>query len=351
MNSKYPPRLAITIGDPSGIGSEVILKALTHPDLQKNAEITIVGDRPLLRLAYQQLLNHVHQSAMVDPDQLSWLDMKSDPDLIAQIKVGRGTVASGTLSFAYLQTAIQRAMAGHFDGIVTAPIAKSVWKQSGYHYPGQTEALTELTQSIHSGMLFVARSPHTHWTLRVLLATTHIPLAQVSGALSAELMTNQLRLLIDSLHQDFAINSPRIAIAGLNPHSGELGQLGSEEQEWIIPWLIDSRERYPNCQLDGPVPPDTLWIQPGYHWYGHPTSSTPYDAYLALYHDQGLIPVKLLAFDQAVNTTIGLPIIRTSPDHGTAFDITGQGIAQPHSMVAAIRLAIELSHNRFHAVY
>ena len=148
---------------------------------------------------------------------------------------------------------------------------------------------------------------------------------------------------MNCLERDFGIDTPRIALAGLNPHSGEQGQLGREEIDWLIPWLDAARSRYPQATLDGPIPPDTLWVKPGQAWYGpaHP-GDFGHDAYLALYHDQGLIPVKLMAFDRAVNTTIGLPFVRTSPDHGTAFDIAGQGIADSTSMKAAIELAAQL---------
>jgi 4-hydroxythreonine-4-phosphate dehydrogenase len=158
-------------------------------------------------------------------------------------------------------------------------------------------------------------------------------------------MTQKLDLLIHSLQQDFAIDQPRIAIAGLNPHSGEAGQLGTEEQDWLNSWLENARETYPNVQLLGLVPPDTLWVKPGLAWF-QDASMSPADAYLALYHDQGLIPVKLMAFDEAINTTIGLPFIRTSPDHGTAFDIAGKGVASCRSLKAAIDLASELTQKR-----
>jgi 4-hydroxythreonine-4-phosphate dehydrogenase len=158
-------------------------------------------------------------------------------------------------------------------------------------------------------------------------------------------MDRKLALLLRCLQQDFGLSHPHLAIAGLNPHSGEAGKLGTEEQDWLMPWLQAAQVRYPQVQLTGPVPPDTLWVSAGTAWYQQATAC-PYDAYLALYHDQGLIPVKLLAFDRAVNTTIGLPFVRTSPDHGTAFDIAGQGIARSDSMVAAIVLAIELVEQR-----
>jgi 4-hydroxythreonine-4-phosphate dehydrogenase len=168
----------------------------------------------------------------------------------------------------------------------------------------------------------------------------------VPDLLSPELLTQKLDLLIECLEQDFGKSNPKIAIAGLNPHSGEQGQLGHEEQDWLIPWLNEMRSRYPRVQLDGPIPPDTLWIKPGLAWSGAIPPESAHDSYLALYHDQGLIPVKLLAFDRAVNTTIGLPFVRTSPDHGTAFDIAGKGIAQAESFKSAIQLAGKLVWQR-----
>jgi 4-hydroxythreonine-4-phosphate dehydrogenase len=195
------------------------------------------------------------------------------------------------------------------------------------------------------GMLFVAKSPHTGYNLRTLLATTHIPLREVPDALNPDLMTRKLDLLIESLKLDFGIDRPKIAISGLNPHSGEAGKLGREEKDWLQPWLQSMAQKYPQTQLIGLVPPDTLWVEPGRAWFSG--AGQPADAYLALYHDQGLIPVKLMAFDCAVNTTIGLPFVRTSPDHGTAFDIAGLGIARAQSMQAAIQLAIELCQQRY----
>jgi 4-hydroxythreonine-4-phosphate dehydrogenase len=158
-------------------------------------------------------------------------------------------------------------------------------------------------------------------------------------------MSLKLALFVETLQQDFGIQYPTIAIAGLNPHSGEQGQLGREEQDWLIPWLLQAQQDYPQAKLIGPVPPDSLWVSPGQAWFNQQTTSVA-DGYLALYHDQGLIPVKLLAFDQAINTTIGLPFIRTSPDHGTAFDIAGQGLARSDSFRAAIQLAAELGQQR-----
>jgi 4-hydroxythreonine-4-phosphate dehydrogenase len=341
-------RLAIALGDPAGIGPEVILKALADPSLAQKCQLTIVGSRSQLQHLYEHLRHRIPASGLANPETLNILDV-SDPTLEQSIQWGLENAASGEASFRYLETAIDRTLTGSFQGIVTAPIAKSAWKAAGHVYPGQTELLAERAGINRFGMLFVARSPHTHWTLRTLLATTHIPLRQVPDVLTPALLTLKLALLIECLAQDFGLTHPKIAIAGLNPHSGEQGQLGCEEQDWLIPWLKEMQQRFPQVSLDGPIPPDTLWVCPGQAWYGGNTAVHPYDAYLALYHDQGLIPVKLMAFDRAVNTTIGLPFVRTSPDHGTAFDIAGKGIADATSFKAAVQLAVELVQQRTHS--
>lgn len=339
------PRLAIALGDPAGIGTEVVLKALSVP---ASGSVTLVGNRRVLQQTYHHLIHtaKVPESELAHPDQLDVLDVPLESTLIEQIRVGEGNAASGAASFQSLERAIAQTLIGEFQAIVTAPIAKSAWKAAGHAYPGQTELLAEKAGVDRFGMLFVGRSPHTGWVLRTLLATTHIPLRQVPDRLSAAGLTLKLELLLDCLRQDFGIDRPRIAIAGLNPHSGEQGNLGHEEQQWLIPWLEQMRDRFPDAVLEGPVPPDTLWVRPGQAWFGAAMDGSAHDAYLALYHDQGLIPVKLLAFDQAVNTTIGLPFVRTSPDHGTAFDIAGRGVASAKSFVAALQLAHELVDQR-----
>lgn len=331
------PRLAIALGDPAGIGPEVILKGLSQGAL--DCDVTIFGHNHLLAGCYQQLIDQGAQDC-IDPERLSIVDVG---ELIA-VYPGRPTVEMGAASFSYVKTAIEQTLAGEFDAVVTGPISKAVWKQAGYHYAGQTELLAECAGVNRFGMMFVARSPHTQWQLRALLATTHIALSDVPRQLTPGLLSLKLDLLLDCLRDNFGLMAPRVAIAGLNPHSGEQGQLGREEVDWIVPWLEEMRSQHPQVTLDGPIPPDTMWVKPGQAWYG-PAVEAP-DAYLALYHDQGLIPVKLMAFDRAVNTTIGLPFVRTSPDHGTAFDIAGKGIADATSMRAAIELAIELVAHR-----
>ncbi|QSJ16369.1 4-hydroxythreonine-4-phosphate dehydrogenase PdxA [Nostoc sp. UHCC 0702] len=346
IQNKIKPRLALTLGDPAGIGSEVILKALADPDVMQNCDLTVVGNRDLLVQTYDKLNLNENLPVLANPEELTVIDVPLNSQNDSQIIMGIGNAASGAASFAYMEYAIAQTLAGKFDGIVTGPIAKSAWKAAGYNYPGQTELLAQKSGVDRFGMLFVARSPYTNWTLRTLLATTHIPLYQVADTLTPQLLTKKLDLLVECLEKDFGIEKGRIAIAGLNPHSGEQGQLGTEEQDWLIPWLEQERQNRPNLQLDGPIPPDTMWVKPGQAWYGNSQIQNPADAYLALYHDQGLIPVKLMAFDRAVNTSIGLPFVRTSPDHGTAFDIAGKGIADATSMKAAIHLAAELVSQR-----
>ncbi|MEM8674421.1 MAG: 4-hydroxythreonine-4-phosphate dehydrogenase PdxA [Cyanobacteria bacterium P01_G01_bin.67] len=339
------PSLALTMGDPAGIGAEIMLKALSNDSSTKRSHITIVGNRQLLQQTYNHLLQQtaLTSAELADPESLSILDVPFEGTLTW----GQGNALTGGFSFACLEKAITLTLEGKFQGIVTAPIAKSLWKAAGHEYPGQTEVLAQKAEVEKFGMMFIGQSPHTGWMLRSLLVTTHIPLATVSQALTPDLMTKKLDLLIKCLQQDFGIENPRIAIAGLNPHSGEAGQLGSEEQDWLLPWLQQAQSAYPQVKISGLIPPDTMWVKPGQAWYGnYQVAPDTADAYLALYHDQGLIPVKLMAFDQAINTTVGLPFIRTSPDHGTAFDISGRGIANASSMSAAIELAIQISKQR-----
>jgi 4-hydroxythreonine-4-phosphate dehydrogenase len=347
--SLQSPSLAITIGDPAGIGPEVTLRAL----VDGSEGITVFGDRPSLLQTYRQIEqsqgSDYVQTHLAHPDSLTVIELEQN---FGEWHLGSPSANTGAASFAYLEKAIAQTLAGHYAGIVTGPIAKSAWKTAGHLYPGQTELLAEKAGVHRFGMMFVATSPVTQWQLRALLATTHIPLAQVPAALTPELMTLKLDLLLETLRNLFGMDAPRIAIAGLNPHSGEQGQLGTEELDWIVPWLKTMGDHYPQATLDGPIPPDTMWVRPGQAWFGQTPlqNHPPHDAYLALYHDQGLIPVKLMAFDRAVNTTIGLPFIRTSPDHGTAFDIAGKGIADATSMKAAIALAQSLAtRNRSHS--
>jgi 4-hydroxythreonine-4-phosphate dehydrogenase len=340
------PRLVITLGDPAGIGTEVVLKALGDRALSAY-DLTLIGNLDLLKTRYQQLRQQIPSTIeLANPADLKTIDVPLEREIRDRVKIGQGNAASGAASFAYLDRAIDLTLAGEFDAIVTAPIAKSAWLAAGHHFPGQTELLALKAKIDRFGMLFVGVSPHTGWTLRTLLATTHIPLAEVPQALTPELLSLKLGLLVECLQGDFGLKSGTIAIAGLNPHSGEGGQLGREEVDRLNSWLETERKIYPQYKLLGLLPPDTMWVKPGQAWFGTHSQPQAADAYLALYHDQGLIPVKLMAFDRAINTTIGLPFVRTSPDHGTAFDIAELGIADARSIIAAIGLAAELVDSR-----
>jgi 4-hydroxythreonine-4-phosphate dehydrogenase len=325
-------RLAVSLGDPAGIGAEVTLKALAQWPADQPSPL-LVGCRRWLEHTYLQLKS-CSTAPLADPAALEVLDLPLEQPLAP----GQAGAASGDASFQWLSTAVEEVLSGSCSALVTAPIAKHAWHSAGHHYPGQTERLAELCGKAAASMLFTARSPQSGWRLNTLLATTHIPLAAVPQQLSDRRISHKLDVLL-AFCQRFQ-PQPKLVIAGLNPHAGEAGQLGRDEVDWLIPCLEQWRQRHPQIELIGPLPPDTCWLDAGLAWRDEQNQAA--DGYLALYHDQGLIPVKLLAFDQAVNTSLGLPFLRTSPDHGTGFDIAGRGIARAASMRAALDTALEL---------
>lgn len=328
------PHIAITLGDPAGIGAEIVLKYLfSTRSVDLPAKITVIGDLCQARSVFLNLRG-IADVPLLDPEAIEFIDLGTG----LKVTAGQGDGNSGECSFRYLQRAIDGALRGEFDGIVTAPIAKAAWQQAGHHFPGQTEVLAQRSGVSDYGMLFVAESPFTGWVWRTLLATVHIPLAEVPRQLNPGLIRQKLALLGNCLAQDFGISQPQITIVGINPHSGEDGYLGREEKDWLNP-LIQSGKG-----LRGAVPPDTVWLGAKTAWLDNPDRAP--DAYLAMYHDQGLIPMKLLAFEECVNCTIGLPFVRTSPDHGTAFDIAGKGVANFRSLECAVNLAIKMANRR-----
>jgi 4-hydroxythreonine-4-phosphate dehydrogenase len=328
-------RIAIALGDPAGIGAEVTLRALgrlrADPD-----RVLLVGCRRWLAESHRRLAGE-GCGDLADPAHFTVLDQP----LPAAVEPGLSGPEAGAASFAWLTRAVEQVRQGRCQALVTAPICKASWHAAGHAYPGQTERLAELCGVAEASMLFTARAPHGDWRLNTLLATTHLPLAEVPGRLDGERVAAKLEVLL-AFCRRFR-ERPRLVVAGLNPHAGEGGALGREERDWLIPCLAAWRERHPEVALEGPLPPDTCWLEAGAAWAGRGRGA---DGYLALYHDQGLIPVKLLAFDAAVNTTLGLPFLRTSPDHGTGFAIAGQGVARPDSMAAAIETAWELGVSR-----
>lgn len=332
--SDYRPTIAITMGDPAGIGAEVIVKALADPVLRHRARYVIYGMNEMMAYAADlsefdvfwwrdqsngRLRAYPHDVVVVDYDQFSILGQA----VRAPSKMG------GEASMRFCLDAIDAAMKKIVDAVVTAPIAKESWKLAGYHYPGHTELFAQRSGARRWNMMFVGGP------LKVVLATVHLPLLGLWHRLNIGTVFQPIELMHQTLVEWFDMPKPRIAVCGLNPHASEHGQFGDEEERIIEPAILMARDQ--GIDVTGPYPSDTVFLRAK---EGH------FDAVVAMYHDQGLIPVKLLAFDQAVNMTVGLPIIRTSPDHGTAFDIVGRNRANPGSMRAAIDLAITMAVRR-----
>ena len=325
-------KIIITVGDEAGIGPEVILKALGSSKLPKNIEILIVGSKQKLISTYE-LLKDKKIENIINPEKLSIEEVE-----IPAIKTLNKAAISGNASFYYLKRAIKIVQEMENAALVTGPICKKSWGLAGHNYSGQTELLAELCNSDKVGMLFTAKSPLTGWRFNTLLATTHIPLSQIPKQLTPNLLKTKLDLLYYFCKK--FNNKPTLRIAGLNPHAGEGGLLGNEDINIIEKSLKSWAKENPNVNIEGPLSPDSCWIESSKAWKDK--NENLHDGILAMYHDQGLIPMKIIAATYSVNTTLGLPIIRTSPDHGTGFDIAGEGVAQHQSMLEAIKTAYEL---------
>ena len=327
--------LIISLGDPAGIGTEIILKALGSKYLNNNIQPLIVGCKNNIYETYTKLINHGIDN-IPDPEKLDIIDIPLEKKIIPGI-VDEHT---GSASFKWLLNATNMLLEGKAKALVTAPISKIAWHKAGHKFAGQTELLGKLTNK-KTSMLFTAISPNNGWRFNTLLATTHISINKINNNLTKDLIKYKLDALLHFCRQ--FKDKPLIHIAGLNPHAGEEGKIGIEEQKLIIPTLNEWKVDNPGIKITGPIPPDTCWLSSADAWIGSSTENNAPDGILALYHDQGLIPVKLIAFDEAVNTTLGLPFIRTSPDHGTALDIAGKFKARATSMIAAMNNAWLLS--------
>ena len=327
--------LIISLGDPAGIGTEITLKALGSKYLNKNIKPLLVGCKNNIYETYLKLINHGINN-IPDPEMLNIVDIPLNNKVVPGIV----NEHSGSASFKWLLNATNILLKGQGRALVTAPISKIAWHKAGHKFAGQTELLGKLTKK-RTSMLFIAISPQNGWRFNTLLATTHIPFNQINDTLSKKLIKYKLDTLLKFCRQ--FKEKPVIQIAGLNPHAGEEGKIGIEEQNLIIPFLNEWKVDNPDIKIRGPIPPDTCWISSAEAWNSASNENNAPDGILALYHDQGLIPVKLIAFDEAVNTTLGLPFIRTSPDHGTALDIAGKFKARENSMIAAINNAWLLS--------
>ena len=324
-------KIIISVGDESGIGPEIILKALFSKEIPPGLEIIIVGSKINLRNTYMNLKS-LGVKNIVNPNKYKICDVEIPFENNKQKSYGNA-------SFFYLKKAIEIVQRYPNAALVTGPICKKSWALAGHNYSGQTELLAESCKANNVGMLFTAKSPITGWRFNTLLATTHIPLSEVPKQLSANLIHSKLDL-ISKFCRNY-VKQPLIKVAGLNPHAGEEGILGNEEKDWIRNAVFNWSKQNKGVRLLGPISPDTCWNSSAKAW--RDKTAPTHDGILAMYHDQGLIPIKVIALNYSVNTTIGLPFIRTSPDHGTGFDIAGKGLAQSQSMVEAIKTAFDLA--------
>ncbi len=334
MAEEYRPLLAITMGDPAGIGPEIVLKALLHADVYAHARPLVVGDRKTLeraanwvdatRLAYDVVSQP--EDGQYQPGTITLLDLQSSPS--DGYAIGQVTAEAGRAAVEFVFAACDLAMAKKVDAVVTAPLNKAAMHLAGFKYPGHTELLTERTGADRVSMLLVGPS------LRVVHVSTHVSLKEAINRITRKRVDEVIAIAFEAC-QALGIESPRIAVAGLNPHASEGGLFGDEEAREIIPAIEAARQR--GLNVSDPQPPDTVFLR---------ASKGEWDIVVAMYHDQGHIPMKLLAFDSGVNVSIGLPILRTSVDHGTAFDIAGTGRASEESMLAAIEVAIQLGASR-----
>ncbi len=360
-------KILITLGDVGGIGPEIVIKVLNSVKTEIDFHNTcIVGNSNIL---YKTAL----ELGFPVPKDIEIIDIPFD---LSRLKLAEPSQESGKHSLLSLKKCCELAKNNFARAIVTAPVSKKSLNMAGYHYSGQTEVLKDFLGSgflynknaninintlsrTYRGfkgsikkvisklnrsnklnepeMLFIAED------LRVLLLTRHIKLAEVSHNLSTEKVLKSIITLKLSLERDFKIQNPKIALCGLNPHAGENGIIGLEEEYFLLPAVKQLREKY-FVDIEGPFPADTLWAKAAKAFMGG--NKPEYDAYVACYHDQGLIPIKMLAMDSAVNTTINLPVIRTSPCHGTAYDIVGKNKADYRSMIEAIKLADSISSGK-----
>jgi len=327
--------LAIALGDPSGIGPEIILGAWARLKAAGALPpLFVVGGPQVLAAAAEHAGIDCPLVPIADPAEALFASAAGLPvmaGLDARYTPGAPSTDGARLAFASLSWATRFALSGVASGLVTAPVSKAALAAIGFDYPGQTEFLADACALPYRDAVMMLAGP----SVRAVPLTVHVALAEVPALLSSELITHKGRVVAAALSRDFGIAAPRLAIAALNPHAGEGGQFGDEDQRIIAPAIAALRAEGINAF--GPVPGDALFT---------PRARATYDAALTMYHDQALIPVKALDFDEGVNVTLGLPIIRTSPDHGTAFDIAGTGVADPGAMVAAIRMAAGMAQAR-----
>jgi len=317
---KTRPYIDITMGEPSGIGPEVAVKAWSQLGGR-------VGPRELRLIGSAEVFNEASRIAGVTPGRIREAIVESGHTVHAM--AGKPDKKNATAVTNAIEFAVNAIRDGRSAAVVTAPIHKAVLAEAGFPFPGHTEFLASLTKTNQPVMMLAGAG------LRVVPLTIHLPLSKIFHRITKEATITTAEIVLDALKRDFGCAKPRLAIAGLNPHAGEDGKMGREESDIIAPAVAALRAKGHN--VSGPLSADSMF---------HETARRGYDAALCMYHDQALIPIKTLAFWSAVNVTLGLPIVRTSPDHGTALNIAGQGKANPESMIAAIRMAAEIAERR-----
>lgn len=328
------PIIGITMGDPAGIGPEICAKALTTSEVRAVANCVVIGDRRFIRQGLKiSKINGIDintikniSEAKFSPQCLDVFDLNNADPL--KIKLGQVSKPAGKAAVEYIETAIDLAKNGAIDAVVTGPINKEAMHLAGYKFDGHTEILAARTGAKEYGMLFVSDK---FW---VILATTHIALAEVSKKLNKKKILRSIKLANDTLER-LRGRKPKIGVAGLNPHASEAGLFGNEEQRIIKPAVEEAKKL--GYDVKGPVSPDAIFYL---------ANAGMFDIVVAMYHDQGLIPLKLVSFNRSVNVTVGLPIIRTSVDHGTGFDIAGKGWAKPQSLIEAILVAAHFAKTK-----
>lgn len=337
MSVAHLPPLAVSIGDPSGIGPDIVLAAWLRRTELSLPSFALLADPAQLAARAQYLgleleievISTISAANLVFPQALPVLPLKNR--LTDSVGVPLATNAAGIIEA--IERAAELTFKGEASAVVTCPISKKPLYEAGFEHPGHTEFLAELAgrylgKTVTPVMMLAGPQ------LRAIPVTIHIPLSEVPLRLNTADIVDVSRITAAELRERFGIQSPRLAISGLNPHAGEGGAMGKEDDAVILPAIEALRRE--GIDARGPLPADTMF---------HPAARATYDAAICMYHDQALIPAKALAFDETVNVTLGLPFIRTSPDHGTAFDIAGKGVARPDSLVAAIRLAQQLAEN------
>jgi 4-hydroxythreonine-4-phosphate dehydrogenase len=327
------PIIGISMGDPAGIGPEICAKALNNTEIQVIANCVVIGDKKAMRQGLKVAkipnieINPIKKvsEAKFSRGVIDVLDLKN---VDARLKIGQVSKAAGKASIQYIEKAVRLAMDGKIDGMATAPINKEAIHKAGYKYQGHTELLAARTKAKNYAMMFVSD------TLWIMLVTTHLPLKDVSKHLDKGKILKRIKLAHETLYK-LRDKKPKIGVAGLNPHAGEAGIFGDEEIKIIKP-AVDAARKL-GINVKGPISPDAIFYL---------ANIGMFDIVIAMYHDQGLIPLKLLSFNRSVNVTVGLPIIRTSVDHGTGFDIAGKGWAKPQSLIEAIKVAAHFAKTK-----